>query len=422
MKIRRSIVAGYLILLAAMFSLFLSGAALNNLGLNYSADPYSGGLKLHPYTLLTTVAFLVLVCGQKALGRCLQIRQFRTSVVGAAIVALIVLVKALVGDSQSMGFTVDTIIAAFIMAAALPLVSPIFATRLSTIAFLFLIVECLLAIGEGVFKVNLIPMDVWYGSYFRSTALQGHPLNNALIVVTAAVALQAYARRWTSTLIFCLTVGALLAFGARGALAVYLLVNAITFTRFGLRSAQQVLILIVGGVLAAIGLAWFVFSGVVGDRIAQVGAYDDSTQTRFQALDILTHLNWTQIMLGNGSNAIAHLMAQSDVSVVENFLVGYVLTFGGFLTLVILYCVYRTFKAFLSGVPAVGRRRLYTVLFVFVCTALTNNSLITKTPALYLLMIGLWWVKCRSIAHGSSKNSMQVSGEIYSKIPSRKDF
>jgi hypothetical protein len=399
MKISRSVLAGHLVVFAVWCAFFVSGATLNNLGLNYSTDTSSGGLKLHPYTFFTTAAVLVLVSGRRALSHCLRSRQFRVAMIGAALTVAILVLKATAGAGQSLGFAVDTIVAAFLLAAVLPLVPPVVVGRLSVIALSFVVIECTLAMVEAVTQTNLIPIDTWYGAYFRATALHGHPLNNALVLVTVATALQVYARRWVSVLIFMISVGALIAFGGRGALAAYLLVNAICFARFGLLSAQRALILMVGSILGVVGLSWLILSGLFGDRLVQVGAYDDSSQVRVQSLEILPHLNWPQILFGNNSDDIVRLMDQANVGVIENFLVGYLLTFGLVLTGVIFYCVYKTCAVVLATGGRAPRWRMLTVLFVFTGTALTNNSLVTKTPALYLLIVGLWCASSRFSKH-----------------------
>jgi hypothetical protein len=83
-------------------------------------------------------------------------------------------------------------------------------------------------------------------------------------------------------------------------------------------------------------------------------------------------------------------MGQVNVGVIENFVVGYLLSFGAISTAIIFYCLYRTCKVMCAGADRVVKRRLLVIAGVFLLTALTNNSLITKTPALYILIVGLW--------------------------------
>ncbi|EDT44013.1 VpsF family polysaccharide biosynthesis protein [Burkholderia ambifaria] len=395
MTLHRTSIADGCVLLAVAFALFVSGAALNLLGLNYSTDAAGAGLKLHPYTLLTASALALLVSGPSALQRALHSTRFRVAALGASVTCAILVIKWLQGDAQSLGFAVDTIVASFLLAAVLPFTSPQLVRRVSSMITAFIVVESTLAMLEATTRANLIPIETWYGAQFRATALHGHPLNNALILVALALCQQAGARRLLSTAIFALTVGALMAFGARGALAVYLLVNMLTFARHGLTSAGRLATFIAGFALCAGGIAWLMLSGAVGTRIAQVGAYDDSAAVRVRSVELIRQLDMWRLMTGSHSVDIERFMSQADVGVIENFLVAYVLAFGAAATLAIAWLVFATVRGLTADTPRRARRRYALVLLAFVAVALTNNSLMTKTPALFLLIIGVWCARIR---------------------------
>ncbi|WP_322037518.1 VpsF family polysaccharide biosynthesis protein [Burkholderia cepacia] len=395
MKLRRTSIADGCVLLAVGLALFASGAALNLIGLNYSTDSAGAGLKLHPYTLLTATAFAMLAVGPHAFRRTWPSTRFRIAALGAGVTCTILMLKWLQNDAQSLGFAVDTLVAAFLLAAVLPFTSPRSARRMSAMITAFIAIESVLAMLEAVAHANLIPIDTWYGAYFRATALHGHPLNNALILVTLALCQQTGARPTVSVAIFALTVGALTAFGARGALAVYLLVNALTFARRGLTSAGRLATFIAGFVLCTGGIAWLMLSGAVGTRIAQVGAYDDSAAVRVRSVELIRQLDLWRLMTGSHSADIGRLMNRADVGVIENFLVAYLLAFGAAATLAIAWLVFATFRRLTADIPRRARTRHTLVLLAFVAVALTNNSLMTKTPALFLLIAGAWCARAR---------------------------
>jgi hypothetical protein len=398
MKLRLSPLTAYLLEIGLIFSLFVGGAALNDAGLNYSTK-MPGGVKIHPYTYFTVIA--ALLCGGGMILKKKYVPDYRIAMAGALVIVAMIAVKGLTGDGQSLGFALDTIADAFLLIAVLHFVSRSSERRFSRILLVFFMAECTIALIEAVTHINFIPVDTWYGGSFRSTALQGHPLNNALILVTVATALQANSRRLESALIFIVAVFALTAFGARGALVVYIIANTIRFFRYGLVSAPRASVLIVGGVAGAVGLAWLITSGVLSDRISRVGAYDDSSQTRFQALLILRSLNWAQIFWGSDAGAISRLMDAADVGVVENYLVGYILMFGLVITGIIFLLFARSAKFLFQGITPIGRREMIYLATAFFFAALTNNSLITKTPALYIFVICLWCVRCRHLARES---------------------
>ncbi|MBK3786698.1 hypothetical protein G3A43_41675 [Paraburkholderia aspalathi] len=406
---RRSLIAGECVVLAVFFALFVSGAAFNMAGLNYSTETAGGGLKVHPYTVLTVIAFLVVVCGAHSLKHAVNSSRFRVAVAGAWVTCAILVMKSLQSAGQSLGFAVDTIVAAFLLAAVLPFTTQRVARRLSRMITLFIVIESVLAMLEVVAHVNLITIGDWYGEYFRSTALQGHPLNNALILVTLSVCQQTCVRRLTSVLIFVLTVGALIAFGARGALAIYLLVNAVTFARYGLASAGRLAVFMAGATACAGGVAWLLLSGVVGTRISQVGAYDDSAAVRVKSVDLLQQLDWWRLLAGNSTIDITRMMSNAGIGVIENFLVGYVLAFGAVCTVAIGYFVYATGRKLTYDAASAMRTRFLVILLVFFAVALTNNSLITKTPAFFLLIVGIWCTRCRWLERIESVSAATAS-------------
>ncbi|MDR5786151.1 MULTISPECIES: hypothetical protein [unclassified Caballeronia] len=66
MRLSVSNVVSFMYLAAVSLALFLSGAGLNLLGLNYSGNEGAGGLKVHPYVWFTVGAVLVLVLRRTA--------------------------------------------------------------------------------------------------------------------------------------------------------------------------------------------------------------------------------------------------------------------------------------------------------------------------------------------------------------------
>lgn len=395
MILRRSALAARSVLLATFSALFVSGATLNYVGLNYSSDSTSGGLKLHPYTMLTLFALATLMSGSRALRSCVNSAGFRAAIFGLLFSVAVVLGKSITGDGQSLGFAIDTLVVAFLIAGALNRLPASYAFPLATMTKCFIIIECTIAMLEVISGSNFVPIETWYGQWFRATGLHGHPLNNALILLTVAMCAQIGARHVTSIWIFVLTVGALIAFGARGALIVYVFANAFIFVRFGLTSTKRIPILIVGGTIALLSMAFALSSGIAGDRITQVGVYDDSSQVRVRSLDMMSTLDWQHVLLGVSPGEVQKLMDDAHIGVIENFLIGYILSFGAILTLIMFYWLFVVAKKLISDVPAGEKWRFVIVAVAFSCAALTNNSLMTKTPAIYLLFIGLWCAKCR---------------------------
>nr|WP_284502247.1 VpsF family polysaccharide biosynthesis protein [Caballeronia sp. ATUFL_F2_KS42] len=383
-------VVSFMFLAAVSLALFLSGAGLNLLGLNYSGNEGAGGLKVHPYVWFTVGAVLVLVLRRTAGPSAWSCRSFRTPIACSVFTIAALILKAIVTGAQALGFAVDTILAMFWIAAVAPFMDQRTVRRTLRLGLAFVILESAMAIFEVVTQTQFIPIDTWYGSYFRATALHGHPLNNALILVTVAVALQLSGTSAISILVFVLTTAALSAFGARGALMVYLTLNALMSIRFGLRSVGRMALVALGAPFAIGLVGWMLASGMLGDRIANVGAYDSSSGVRLQSVEILNYLDWRSVLAGTDPDAVSRMMDRADIGVIENFLVAYVLMFGLGCTLLLLACIWICLRRIAHDRDARTRRRLSVMFVAFFMTAMTNNSLATKTPALYLCAVFAW--------------------------------
>ncbi|MDR5794289.1 VpsF family polysaccharide biosynthesis protein [Caballeronia sp. LZ008] len=390
MRLSVSNVVSFMFLAAVSLALFLSGAGLNLLGLNYSGNEGAGGLKVHPYVWFTVGAVLVLVLRRTAGPSAWSCRSFRTPIACSVFTIAVLILKAIVTGAQALGFAVDTILAMFWIAAVAPFMNQRTGRRTLRLGLAFVILESAMAIFEVVTQTQFIPIDTWYGSYFRATALHGHPLNNALILVTVAVALQLSGKSAISILVFVLTTAALSAFGARGALMVYLTLNALMSIRFGLRSVGRMALVSLGAPFAIGLVGWMLASGMLGDRIANVGAYDSSSGVRLQSVEILNYLDWRSVLAGTDPDAVSRMMDRADIGVIENFLVAYVLMFGLGCTLLLLACIWICLRRIAHDRDARTRRRLSVMFVAFFMTAMTNNSLATKTPALYLCAVFAW--------------------------------
>lgn len=413
MRISRSRCVSFMFLWAVMFALFVSGAALNYLGLNYSGDESVSGMKIHPYVLITLVAIVILAMSFGSTRSRLTDKRFRIPIICSVLVITILIFRSFGSGRQSLGFAVDTLVSALWVAAIVPFLSDRVAKRVWQMGFAFVIVECSIAIIEVVAKINFIPIDTWYGSYFRATALHGHPLNNALVLVTVSVSLQVSAARKISILIFIATIGALSAFGSRGAIVVYLLINIVWIIRFGLRSYGKLVSVMTGIPVISLVLVWILFSGALGDRIANVGAYDDSSGVRLQSIQMLQDLNWSNLIVGVGSDQVLKSMNQANVNVIENFLVAYIFMFGLACTLILFLCFWISVKELSKLWSGASSRIVYMVFIIFLMTALTNNSLVTKTPALYLCVVFSWAAAC---IRNSRKDSVLLTQRLDQKL------
>ena len=262
----------------------------------------------------------------------------------------------------------------------------------------FYLVECLMAIAERIyghtfigFQAGEIQMDIIEtGIYdFRSTALCGHPLSNALVVsllmsyfLTSSLKVKYKMSLWAIGYI------AILCFNTRSSIMgnmailfvylVFLFVNKrkkVKFSKVYFFYAALTLIGIIYVLLSTTGL---------GGRLTQGSLSDSSVETRFDIWYIFHVINNETFLIGTDDSTIMLYMYNAGLYAMENFWVILVLRFG-----IIFLLFYTISYAFLFK-KLFKSYNLYDKLIIlstFIFLASTNNSLADGYYSLLNFMI-----------------------------------
>lgn len=267
----------------------------------------------------------------------------------------------------------------------------------------FYVFECSLSILERLLSTNLpilrIGESLWEGvdtgedSSFRSEALLGHPLQNALIVVSAMsfILISKLSVNWKFGL-WALGFLSLLCFNTRFSIVfsgllmcVYLLKS---YRRnFSKREKSRVgLFIVLGSVVVAVLL----FVVGLGDRLLNMGLMDESSATaRFSLFDIFIGIDFSSLLFPMDSRTFESLMAYRDIRVIENFWIIFLFNYGIIFLFIIVVAYFLILKNLYKNYSTFSM--LFTVGAFFV-TASTNNSLVTSWHMLvyYLFFVILF--------------------------------
>jgi hypothetical protein len=273
-----------------------------------------------------------------------------------------------------------------------------------------LLLNCIVAIIEYALNVRMAEVNFPEFSYFRSSSFLTHPLNNALI----SISLIPYLMNRTiipTVLYLGVSVLALFAFGGRAALGIYLLVmffiflpkvykfvtsglsmNKLTFSLLCLFSYFFFIVLII--TILETGIA---------DRIISKLHIDGSASARVNVFYLLELMSPREWLFGATDNLRSSIEIYLGITVIENYIIGWIFTFGliGAIPLILSY-LYPLFFFFKEGDWTV---KVSTVGFFIV--AVSNNSLMTKTPILlflYLTLLILYLLKKDKVNSTSSKD------------------
>jgi len=388
---------------AVMLAMCLSAPALALLGIPYDLPLGPFPAKIHPATYLLFASYLL---GLASHGNPLAVAvaQFRCHPLLALSLACMVFVFAWTAARHGpagLAFIIDTLWTPAIGALALLLHAPQRQRRLLPLMMGLLALNAVIAIGEFALQQRLVPLSASRGevvaeAFFRSSALLGHPLLNALVTVALlpALSLLPWPARWRWPL-YALLALALLSFGGRATFvgaAFYLLLAGGGLLHRVARGDCGYLQLtggLLGAMLACSLLAGIVAASGLGERIFSNFGWDHSAATRWHAWELLDYVRGSELWIGIPVSRIDHLAQRIGIDpryeAIENFWLYLLLLFGAI-----------GFVPFVIGIGALAAHlwrsagaamRAAVIVYFFVASG--ANTLASKSVSLWLLSVAL---------------------------------
>lgn len=416
-----------IVLLALGLYLTVSQALLTVLGIPYHAPTGNFIYKLHPGTYLLSVALAIALLRQgnplTALMQRLRsmpwLAVYLSGMVGPFLYSLM-----RYGPSGS-AFFIDTLMMPAVVSLLMVRFTP--QQLRCTFTLMLVLVVCNAAVGlvEAIIQHHLIPYTISGGiavveDKFRATALLGHPLENALITGVMLLAALDMPMSATRRLAFIAPmVLALLAFGGRTSFLLssiaLLACGTFAISRKMLARQYSYLQLLGGSIGLLIGLpavAGLVALSGLGERIFASLYFDDSASVRLRIFHVFDYLDGYDLLFGIAPTQISQVAVRIGLdpkfNAIENFWLFMLLQLGA-----IVFSLFVVGMA--SGLVWLWRRSGSggrCTLIVFMLTASTTNSLVSKTGALTLLFAALCGlVGFRAAPSGRIDNCNPVSPE-----------
>jgi hypothetical protein len=390
-----------LLVLAVVLYLAISALTLAKLGIPYDLPGGSPLVKLHPGTWVLLLASLLALAdnGHPLAVLFRSLRQVPALATYLGCMGFVAVWAVWRNGTSGAAFIVDTLWMPGLAWLVLLQYGPARHRRLLGGMLVLLGLNALIALAEFGVKAPLVPryaLDeslVPDAGYFRSSALLGHPLANALVTVSlmpAAMLLHGW-RRWGLLLLLGLS---LLAFGSRTALAVMLLVYlSALLAMLALRAARgrYSYLQLTGGLLAmmlvataAVAMVWL--SGL-GERIFANLTWDNSANVRLVALQALQHLDdfdwWIGVPPARIEEIALRLGLDLRFETIENFWVVLLMQFGlvGFVPFLLGLFVAMVHLWRRAAPP------MRLALPVYLLVASGANTLASKSVSLTLLFV-----------------------------------
>lgn len=378
-----------------VLAFFLSANSLMFFGIKYAEIGGNPIIKIHIYTYMACVFFSILVLkygyeGLKAvLGRYLFVWLF--SLVCILWVIGLGLYK---NGTSGIAYMADTIFSAIVMVPVIKSLSYQQSRVVFRVLSLLIFTNSSIAIVEFLFQSNLWPWpEGLVFEYFRSSAMLGHPLNNALITVSTVLIL--FQDKIIHPIIYIgVVVLSLFCFGGRGAMGLLLIATFLILFRsfmsfmvgkvgFSWKSffTGAVLFIFGGG-----GLVSLLISTGMHTRIVEKMEVDNSAQVRIDVVQIIYRMDYYQWIFGAYKEMVEGVKLRYGFKIIENYLIAWVSEFGLLGALPLFLSIY-----LILGKLMLERNVYITAsIIIFSIVALTNNSLVTKTPVVFYFFVSMF--------------------------------
>lgn len=394
-----------LVMMALGAYLTVPQSLLTLFGIPYTAPTGSFIYKLHPGTYLLSVALVLALFRSGNPLTALAARLKETPLLAFYLIGIVVpMVYSLLryGFSGS-AFFIDTLL----MPAAIALLMTRFSREDLRSCYLWILSLVLLnaaiSLVEALFEHHLIPFTLSGGipvvvDKFRSAALYGHPLDGSIITGTMLLAsIDQPLGPLKRLALYGFLILALLAFGGRTSLilsvSVLLTHDLITISRKLLRGAYDYLRIVAGLIVSMLALPAFVglvWVSSLGERIFTSLYYDDSASVRVRIFGVLRYLDAYDLLFGIPPTVISNIAIRigldPNYNAIENFWLFMLLQFGVIVLAVFVIGFFCGMRLLWRRVGIGGR----CALVVFLLTASTTNSLVSKTSVLTLLFAVLY--------------------------------
>jgi hypothetical protein len=379
--------------------LTLSGLALTELGWNYGEAGGSALEKIHPGTL---VAAVILIMSAAMRGNPLT-AFIRTLEAHPGIIVYFAGIAVLMAHAvfvAGLPFTVfiDTFVLPAIMFLLLIDISDERRRRLAWLVHALFAINAILGIAEFTLGFRLTPLYVEgevLEAEWRSSALLGHPLANAILTGCYLILLvKGGARDLPAILrpvVFVLATVGMVVFGGRAATAFVLvamagfavkrLTEVLQGDRFESRSLLMGLLMVPVAAVAVIVLQQ---SGFFDQFLARIVDDEGSASTRVEMFELFKYLNWYDFVFGPDPRQIATLMAQHGLLYgIESFWVAMMLLHG----LIVSFLFFGALFLFCREVVISAGSAAFAVFLYFFAVASTSVSLSAKSPVFAIMIM-----------------------------------
>ncbi len=329
--------------LAVLATLTISSSLLTHLRIQYVTAGGNFYEKLHPatYFVMLALCLAVLRAGNPVEG-IVRICAASKTVLFYLVCWVFLLVQTLALD-RPFTAVVDTFLLPVLMALAIWQVPPSGRKSLALLVHLLILLNVVIGYYEYFAGQRIIPLtlgNIVVLGEWRSAALLGHPLTASGLVAGYVLALilrpQLCPQAWLRVPLLALCLGSLMAFGGRTALVTTLFIIAacVVFALFRMMRGGRIplvaLVVAIGIVFVGLAATYAVLNlGLFDKMLLRFSSDKGSALARIAMLDLLSHLDWNEILFGPTVSRANALQNQLGLAYgIENFWIASIVQFG----------------------------------------------------------------------------------------------
>ena len=255
--------------------------------------------------------------------------------------------------------------------------------KLLYIAF---VIECGIALIEKLLNINVFQLGIgdemvltseFTSTEFRSIALYGHPLQNALVVFCFLLFILVYENNIKQKFgLAVLGIMSIFCFNTRAAIVISVfcfVVYVFYWMRTNKVSFSIKFITFSVVFLMGVGIVYLYTNGIIGGRLSSMGLYDDkSASVRLDAFTIFDYYNLSDFITGISYNDLQMLKYRTGLYAIENFWLNWLFSYGLIFVVGLIFFYFPVIKRLFK------KEKTFVKLFIiipFFVLASTNPSL-----------------------------------------------
>lgn len=386
-------------LIAAVVLLFsVSGGMLWLVGYNYDGLFGSPLTKIHPSTYLIVLVFVWRSCTYgNPVGYLVHVADRRPATTLMMAISIVALIVVITRQRPGMAGLIDTFVVAGLFVLMLGEEDERTFARLPIALHAIMTANALLALFEFATKKLIFPYRLdgeVFATDLRSSALQGHPLANAMLTSFYVLALLSGSRSLSMPVrlaLIGLQCAALVAFGGRTGMVVTIVLGGGYVLFHGMRQLRHGRVNLLG---AALGFMLAALIPVAIVLAASYGFFDallerfvsdgGSANARVEMFELFNHLELRDVIVGPDIELVESLRRISGLSQgIENPIIRMVIYQGAFFTLLMTF----GFALFMFEVARRCHPGVWLPMLGWLILINTSESLASKTTLMTKFVI-----------------------------------